>query len=83
MNKKISIIVDINWTSEYIILVNLYMFSNKWLLKVRRIKYCNTARSNFESKKKSCIWNKSAAEAHRMLVEVYDDTAPTDKSCRE
>jgi len=23
------------------------------------------------------------AEAHRMLVEVYDDTAPTDKSCRE
>jgi len=26
---------------------------------------------------------KSAAEAHRMLVEVYDDTAPTDKSCRE
>ena len=28
-------------------------------------------------------WKKSAAEAHRMLVEVYDDTAPTDKSCRE
>jgi len=27
-------------------------------------------------------WKKSAAEAHRMLVEVYDDTAP-DKSCRE
>ncbi|KAG5327623.1 MOS1T transposase, partial [Pseudoatta argentina] len=26
---------------------------------------------------------KSAAEAHRMLVEVYGDTAPTDKSCRE
>jgi len=24
-----------------------------------------------------------AAEAHRMLVEVYGDTAPTDKSCRE
>ena len=23
------------------------------------------------------------AEAHRMLVEVYGDTAPTDKSCRE
>ena len=28
-------------------------------------------------------WKKSAAEAHRMLVEVYGDTAPTDKSCRE
>ena len=28
-------------------------------------------------------WKKSAAEAHRMLVEVYDDTAPTDKSCKE
>ncbi|EGI69363.1 Mariner Mos1 transposase, partial [Acromyrmex echinatior] len=26
---------------------------------------------------------KSAAEAHRMLVEVYSDTAPTNKSCRE
>ncbi|EFN88155.1 Histone-lysine N-methyltransferase SETMAR, partial [Harpegnathos saltator] len=24
-----------------------------------------------------------AAEAHRMLVEVYGDAAPTDKSCRE
>jgi len=23
------------------------------------------------------------AEAHRMLVEVYGDTVPTDKSCRE
>jgi len=23
-------------------------------------------------------WKKSAAEAHRMLVEIYDDTAPTD-----
>jgi len=22
-------------------------------------------------------------EAHRMLVEVYGDTAPTDKSCKE
>jgi len=28
-------------------------------------------------------WKKSAAEAHRMFVEVYGDTAPTDKSCRE
>jgi len=28
-------------------------------------------------------WKKSAAEAHRMLVEVYDDTAPIDKLCRE
>jgi len=28
-------------------------------------------------------WKKSAAEAHRMLVEIYSDTAPTDKSCRE
>ena len=28
-------------------------------------------------------WKKSAAEAHRMLVEVYGDTAPTDKSRRE
>ena len=28
-------------------------------------------------------WKKSAAEAYRMLVEVYGDTAPTDKSCRE
>jgi len=28
-------------------------------------------------------WKKSVAEAHRMLVEVYGDTAPTDKSCRE
>ena len=28
-------------------------------------------------------WKKSAAEAHRMLVEVYGDTAPTDKSCKE
>ncbi|EGI67904.1 Mariner Mos1 transposase, partial [Acromyrmex echinatior] len=26
---------------------------------------------------------KSAAEAHRMLVEVYGDIAPTNKSCRE
>jgi len=28
-------------------------------------------------------WKKSAAEAHRMLVEVYGDTAPIDKSCRK
>jgi len=28
-------------------------------------------------------WKKSAAEAYRMLVEVYGDTAPTDKSCRK
>jgi len=28
-------------------------------------------------------WKKNAAEAHRMLIEVYGDTAPTDKSCRE
>jgi len=27
-------------------------------------------------------WKKSA-KTHRMLVEVYGDTAPTDKSCRE
>lgn len=26
---------------------------------------------------------KTAAEAHRMLVEAYGDHAPTDKSCRE
>jgi len=25
-------------------------------------------------------WKKSAAEAHRMLVEVYGDTAPTEKN---
>jgi len=32
----------------------------------------------------SCFnWKKSAAEAHRMFIEVYGDTAPTDKSCRE
>jgi len=28
-------------------------------------------------------WKKNAAEAHRMLVEVYFDIALTDKSCRE
>jgi len=28
-------------------------------------------------------WKKSAAEAHRMLVKVYGDTVPTNKSCRE
>ena len=28
-------------------------------------------------------WKKNAAEAHRMLVEVYGDIAPTDKSYRE
>ncbi|EGI60873.1 Mariner Mos1 transposase [Acromyrmex echinatior] len=28
-------------------------------------------------------WKKSAAETHRMLVEVYGDTAPTNKSCKE
>ena len=28
-------------------------------------------------------WRKSAAEAHRMLVEVYDENAPTDKSLWE
>ena len=28
-------------------------------------------------------WNESATETHRILVEVYDDTAPTDKSYRE
>jgi len=28
-------------------------------------------------------WKKSAAEAHRMFVEVYGDTTPTDKSYRE
>jgi len=28
-------------------------------------------------------WKKSAAEAHRMLVEVYGDSASSDKSCRE
>jgi len=26
---------------------------------------------------------KKCGEAHQMLVEVYGDTAPTDKSCRE
>jgi len=28
-------------------------------------------------------WKKSMAETCRMLVEVYGDTAPTNKSCRE
>ena len=28
-------------------------------------------------------WKKSAVEAHRMLVEIYGDTAPTDISCRK
>jgi len=28
-------------------------------------------------------WKKSTTETHRMLVEVYSDTAPTDKSYRE
>jgi len=28
-------------------------------------------------------WKKSAAEAHRMLVEVYGDTAPINKSYRK
>jgi len=28
-------------------------------------------------------WKKNMAEAYRTLVEVYGDTAPTDKSCRE
>jgi len=28
-------------------------------------------------------WKKSAAEALRMLVEIYGDIAPTDKSCWE
>ena len=28
-------------------------------------------------------WKKSAAETHRMLVEVYGDTVPTDKSYKE
>ena len=28
-------------------------------------------------------WKKSAAEAHRMLFEVYGDNALTDKSCRK
>jgi len=28
-------------------------------------------------------WKKSTAEVHRMLVEVYGDTVPTDKLCRE
>lgn len=27
-------------------------------------------------------WKKSAADAHRMLVEVYGESAPSDKSCR-
>jgi len=26
---------------------------------------------------------KTAAEAHRMLIKAYDESAPTDKSCRE
>ena len=28
-------------------------------------------------------WKKSAADTHRMFVEVYGDTASTDKLCRE
>ena len=28
-------------------------------------------------------WKKSAAGEHRMLVEVYGDNVPTDKSCRD
>ncbi|EFN78251.1 hypothetical protein EAI_15830, partial [Harpegnathos saltator] len=28
-------------------------------------------------------WTKTAAEAHRMLVEVYGDNATSDKTCRE
>jgi len=27
-------------------------------------------------------WKKNATETHRMLIEVYGDTVPTDKSCR-
>ena len=29
------------------------------------------------------IWKKTAAEAHRILVEVYDDSVPSGKICRE
>ncbi|KAG5313916.1 MOS1T transposase, partial [Pseudoatta argentina] len=39
--------------------------------------------SNFVLISQHYNWKKSAAEAHQMLVEVYGDTAPTDKSCRE
>ena len=28
-------------------------------------------------------WKKTAAEAHRMLVKIYGDNAPSDKTCRE
>ena len=28
-------------------------------------------------------WKEGAADAHRILVEVYGDNAPTNKSCRE
>ena len=28
-------------------------------------------------------WKKTAAKAHRMLVEVYGDSASSDKTCRE
>ena len=28
-------------------------------------------------------WKTTAAEAHQMLVEVYGDNAPSDKTCRE
>ena len=28
-------------------------------------------------------WKKTAAEVHRMLVEVYSNSAPSDKTCRE
>ena len=28
-------------------------------------------------------WKKTAAEAHQMLVEIYSDNAPSDKTCRE
>jgi len=68
-----------------LIIFSLYRFDTKTLI------FTVFEMSNFVLNKQHlreilifCFnWKKSAAEAHRMLVEVYGDTAPTDKSYRE
>jgi len=78
---------DFREVKHLLIIFNLYRFE----FHIKTLIFTMFEMSNFMLTKQYlrevlifCFnWKKSAAEAHRMLVEVYDHTAPTDKSCRE
>jgi len=67
-----------------LIIFNLYRFefhTKTFFYCVWNVEFCVTKQQEVLI---FCFnWKKSAAETHRMLIEIYGDTVPTDKSCRE